>query len=123
MSILDISKKPSDPVVVAYNGSPDDLGTPATVNYGASPTGAYTANVDILRRQYNNDDSGLFTSLLPRHLGFDEDSGGVVTLIFKDDDGDRHDFTTGTGLWKMMTVIDMISPQEQVFGKQGMQGL
>jgi hypothetical protein len=66
-------------------------------------TSSFASEVDILRRQYTNDDTGLFSSLELRQLGFNEESDGSVTLIYKSSAGERHDFhdsDTNPVLWE-----------------------
>ena len=54
---------------------------------------------DILRREYQDDDAGLFTSLDNRQLGFNRDTTtGRVTLVYKNNVGGRHDI--GESLWE-----------------------
>lgn len=101
MTILDLSKKTGDPIVVEYNGSPQTPGTPGTVSY--SPGVAATVeNVDIQRRQFDNDPTGLFNGLLLRQFGMSLNTvSGLVTLVFKDQAGVRHDWVEGSAsVWE-----------------------
>jgi hypothetical protein len=103
MGILDQSKKSNDPVIVEYNGTPEDLGSPGSVSYGSTSVAGVAANVDILRRQYIDSAAALFASLELRQMGFFLDTGtGKAILIWKDASGVRHDYTEVEAIWEIV---------------------
>jgi len=100
---LDLTKKTGDPVVTEYNGSPQDAGSPGTYSYTGVSVEGISQDVDILRRQRDDDESGLFAGLENRQMGFSKNTTtGEVILIWKDEEGVRHDFAESDPIWEII---------------------
>jgi len=100
---LDLTKKTGDPVVTEYNGSPQDAGSPGTYSYTGVSVEGISQDVDILRRQRDDDESGLFAGLENRQMGFNLNTGtGKAVLIWKDENGVRHDYAEVDAIWEIV---------------------